>query len=154
MPFLLQKLGFGSVWLTDVCTHYFTTAASLSQLWSASIILEKQSFAPPAVFPLHCSEPMQRLHYPQPHNRLPNEHAQSFVLPWTAVGENGSVHARTAGKTFNDFCVFHSFKIGWSIFFTTQKTHKEVYFSVWAWRNAQGSNKFTRGVALEWLLTS
>lgn len=100
------------------------------------------------------SEPMQRLHYPLPTTSLSNEHAQSFVLPWTAVGENGSVHARTAGKTFNDFGIFHDFKIVWSKFFIAQKTNKVVDFLVRAGRNVVSSLKFTRGVALEWLLTN
>lgn len=47
----------------------------------------------------HC----KRLHYPQFDGFLSNVHAQSCVLFGTAVGENGSTHARTAGTTFNDF---------------------------------------------------
>lgn len=46
---------------------------------------------------------LQRLHCPRVDVFLSNTHAQTFVLLWTAVGENGSTHARTAGKTFNDF---------------------------------------------------
>lgn len=53
----------------------------------------------------------KRLHYPQPVAFLSNAHAQSVVLLWTAVGENGSTHARAAGKTFNDFVDFKHFMI-------------------------------------------
>lgn len=37
---------------------------------------------------------------------LSDAHAQFVVLPWIAVGENGSVHARTAGTTFETKRIF------------------------------------------------
>lgn len=49
----------------------------------------------------------KKLHYPQLNGFLSSAHAQSLVLLWTAVGENGSTHARTTGKTFNDFGDFN-----------------------------------------------
>lgn len=48
--------------------------------------------------------PPKWLQFPWLESFLSYAHAYSFVLLWTAVGENGSTHARTAGKTSQDFC--------------------------------------------------
>lgn len=60
-----------------------------------------------------CATP-EGLHYPQSDAFLSKGHAQSVVLLWTAVGENGSTHARTAGKTFNDFGDFTHIMVSWT----------------------------------------
>lgn len=62
---------------------------------------------------------LERLHYPQSDSSFSNAHAQSFLLLWTAVGENGSTHARTAGKTFNDFSNLSHFTVVLTDFYIT-----------------------------------
>lgn len=117
-------------------------AVSLCNLWPLASVCQKRTdsstidselsvpIPPPAVavFSRLCSDPILGLHFPQPHNIRSNAHAQSFIPPWTAVGENGSVHARTAGKTFNDFDIYPFLWNTLYLFFMAQNAHKEIHF--------------------------
>lgn len=115
--------------LASVCQSRTDSSASDSEL---SVPLPPPAVA---VFSRLCWDPIIGLHFPQPHNIRSNAHAQSFIPPWTAVGENGSVHARTAGKTFNDFDIYPFLWNTLYLFFIVQNAHKVIYFLVGAGSN-------------------